>query len=415
MSSTHKSLLDPEIVRSPYAYYDELRRDTPIAYFPEIKGYFVTSYDLVKLIVRDPRFQKAPLLPGTADGRKFAIPNKAAQAVLLADTEIGLPVHTISESDGKRQTQVRRIVDPYLNTKASQAKEAVIRSCATDLLDDLGNAEGCDVVSEFSSPYTVYVLCELLGFPRSMHKQLKAYADAALTYLVYTVSEEEAVEGAKTMVAMHQIMREMLHERQKNPRDDLLTAIATAVVDGEPLSDRHKIYMVEELIVGGNETTANAINGGLTHLAQHPELQDRLRQTPSEIPAFVEEALRLLSPIQSAHRIPSVDVELAGVKVPAGSKIYLGTAAANRDEQKFACPAGFDHTRPDASQHVSFGGGLHFCAGMHITRIEQRIAYEEWLKRYSSITLGQKVESIQFHTTFATRAPVSIQLRMKRA
>jgi cytochrome P450 len=414
LPSPVKSLLDPETIRDPYSYYVELRREKPIAFFPEINGYFATSYALVRQILRDPRFQKSPL-KGASDGRKFAVPHKAAQDILLRDAEIGLPLHSISESDGKRQIQIRRIVDPFLNTKASLAKESFIQSCVSGLLDELEKSDSCDVVAEFSSPFTIYVMCDLIGFPRSMHKEVKAYADAALTYLVYTVSEEEAVAGAKTMVAMHNIVREMIRERRSNPQDDLLTALATATVDGVPLTERQMCYMIEELVVGGNETTANAINGGLTHLAQYPELQDTLRRNPEQIPAFVEEALRLLSPIQSAHRVASEDIELEGVTIPAGAKVFLATASANRDEQKFACPAAFDHNRPDSSQHVSFGGGVHFCAGMHITRIEQRVAYHEWLKRFSSIELAQPAESIQFHTTFATRAPVSVQLRMKRA
>src|ERR1700733_6831131 len=111
MSSQVKSLLDPDVVRYPYPYYEELRRDRPIAFLPEINAYFASSYELVKQILRDSRFHKGAQ---ENDGRKFVAPNKAAQDVLLRDADIGLPVHCISESSGTRQVQIRRIVEPFL-------------------------------------------------------------------------------------------------------------------------------------------------------------------------------------------------------------------------------------------------------------------------------------------------------------
>lgn len=412
MSSQVKSLLDPDVVQYPYPYYEELRRDRPIAFLPEINAYFASSYDLIKQILRDSRFQKgAP----ENDGRKFVAPNGTAQEILLRDADIGLPVHCISESSGARQVQIRRIIEPFLGRRGAAAMEPFVQSCADVLLDEIEKSDTCEIVSEFSAPYTVYVICDLIGFPRSMHKEVKAYADAALTYLVYVVSEEQAVAGARIMVEMHGVVREMIRDRRKNPENDILSALAVATLDGRPLTEKQMCYMVEELVVGGQETTANAINGGLTYLAQNPELQQLLRQHPEQTPSFVEEALRMLPPIQSAHRIAMEDVEVGGMLIKAGTKIFLGTASANRDDRKFACPATFDHNRSELSQHVAFGGGEHFCAGAYLTRIEQRVAYNEWLKRFSSISLAQPAESIKFHNTFATRAPVSVQLGMKRA
>ena len=202
---------------------------------------------------------------------------------------------------------------------------------------------------------------------------------------------------------------------RSNPQDDLLSALAVAQVNGQPLTERQMCYIVEELVVGGHETTANAINSGLTQLAQHPELQATLRANPDQLPSFVEEVLRAVPPIQAAHRIAAEDLELGGVFIKKGSKVFLGTASANRDEHKFASPATFDHNRSELAQHVAFGGGAHFCAGAYLSRAEQRIAYSEWLKRFSSIELAQPVESIKFHASFATRSPVAVHLRLNRA
>jgi cytochrome P450 len=407
-----KSLLDPDVVQCPYPYYEELRRERPIAFLPELNAHFASSYEMVKQILRDKRFLKgAP----ENDGRKFVAPNKAAQEILLADPEIGLPVHCISQSNGDEHAQFRKLVEPFLGRKAAMVREPEMQSCADVLLDEIEKSDACEIVGSFSAPYTLYVMSDVIGLPRSMYNEAKAYAAAALTYLVYVVSEEKAVAGAKTMVAMHGVVRELLRERRKNPRDDLLSALAVATVNGQPLTERQMCYIVEELVVGGHETTANAINSGLTQLAQDPELQATLRAHPEQLPSFVEEVLRAVPPIQAAHRIAAEDLELGGVVIKKGGKVFLGTASANRDENKFACPASFDHNRTELAQHVAFGGGAHFCAGAYLSRAEQRIAYNEWLKRFSSIELAQPAESIKFHASFATRSPVEVHLRLKRA
>ena len=412
MSLPAKSLLDPEVVQCPYPYYEELRRERPIAFLPELNGYFASSYEMVRQILRDKRFLKGA---AENDGRKFVTPHKAAQEVLLADAEIGFPIHCISQSNGDEHSQFRKIVEPFMGRKAAMTREPAIQACVDAVLGEIEKTDTCEIVADFSAPYTLYVMSDVIGLPRSMYNEAKAYAAAALTYLVYVVSEEEAVAGAKTMVAMHGVVRELIRERRKNPQDDVLSALAVATVNGQPLTERQMCYIVEELVVGGHETTANAINSGLTHLAQHPELQDTLRAHPEQLPSFVEEVLRALPPIQAAHRLASEDIELGGVVIKKGTKVFLGTASANRDESRFACPASFDHNRTELDKHVAFGGGQHFCAGAYLSRAEQRIAYNEWLKRFSSIELAQPAESIKFHASFATRSPVEVHLRMKRA
>jgi cytochrome P450 len=412
MSPSAKSLLDPEVVQCPYPYYEELRAEQPIGFRPELNAYFASSYEMVKQILRDKRFLKgAP----ENDGRKFVAPHKAAQEILLADPQIGLPIHCISQSNGEEHSQFRKIVEPFLGRKAAMTREPALQACVDMLLDEVEKSDTCEIVGNFSAPYTLYVISDVIGLPRSLYNEAKAYAAAALTYLVYVVSEEQAVAGAKTMVAMHGVVRELIRERRKNPQDDLLSALAVATVNGQPLTEKQMCYIVEELVVGGHETTANAINSGLTHLAQHPELQDTLRANPDQLPAFVEEVLRAVPPIQAAHRIASEDIELAGVLIKKGTKVFLGTASANRDAGKFTSPAAFDHNRTELAQHVAFGGGAHFCAGAYLSRAEQRIAYHEWLKRFSAIELAQPAESIKYHASFATRSPVEIHLRMKRA
>ena len=412
MSKSAKSLFDPEVIKCPYPTYEEMRRERPVAYMPELKAYFVSRYDLVKSILIDRRFEKGS---AEKDGRKFVVPSDAAKKILLEDAEIGLPIHLLAESSGKIHMAYRQLADPFVNRKGAAAIQQIIESYASRLLDTIEKAGECDVVSEFSSPYAVSIISDLIGFPESLRPTIKAYADAALTYLTYVVPEEQAVAGAKMMVKMHALVRQMAAERRREPKEDILTSLATSTIEGRPLSEKELCYIVEELVVGGNETTANAINNGLLFLAQHPELQAKLRAQPDQVASFVEKILRLHPPINSAHRFTMEDVEIEGVKIPKGTKLYLGTASANRDEAKFACPADFDPQRKGLMQMVTFGGGEHFCLGANLTKIEQNVAYTGWLTRFSSIELAQPVDSVEYHNTFASRAPISVKVRVRSA
>jgi cytochrome P450 len=409
MATQTQSLLDTEVRQCPYPFYEALRKERPITFMPELDAYFVSNYQLVRQVIVDARFHK-----GSEDGRKYIEPNKAAQKVLLRD-ELGLPLQCLSQSSGARQVAFKKIVEPFLGRNAAKEIEPYALSCATELLDQIERSETCELVEQFSTPFTVWIICELIGFPRSMYQAVRKYAHAALTYVAYVVSEEEAIAGAETLIDMHRIVLDMVRERRQRPRNDMLTALGTATIQGKPLTDSEIVYTLEEVVVGGNETTSNAINGAILHLAQDPALQSTLRSNADKLPLFVEEVLRLLSPIQATHRLALEDVEIGGVMIPKGSKVYLSTASANRDDARFECPNNFDMERQDVRQHMTFGGGQHFCIGAHLTRVEQRVAYGEWLKRFSSIELAQPLESIKYHVTFATRAPVELYFRNRRA
>jgi len=145
--------------------------------------------------------------------------SKAAQEVLLRDEEIGLPIHCLSESGGARQSQFRRIVDPFLGRLGAAALEPHVKSCADLLLDQIEGTDTCEFVSQFSTPYTIYVICHMIGMPRSMLGEMKAYADAALAYRAFVLPDDKAVEAAETLVAMHGVIREMIRESSQGSEE----------------------------------------------------------------------------------------------------------------------------------------------------------------------------------------------------
>jgi cytochrome P450 len=407
-----KSLLDPDVIQCPFPFYEELRKERPVTFMPELEAYFVSNHALAKEVLTDSvRFPKNPVIK---DGKKFVPTSRVAREILVRDEEMGLPVHCISESDGERHTQFRKMAEPYFGNRASLAQEPFFQTSADELIDALESAETCEFTSQFSTPYTIYAVCNIIGAPRTLYNDMRTYADAAMAYRAYVLSDEEGAAVANAMVAGHGLTREMLRDRRRNPKSDLLTSVTQAVIDDKPLTEREQVYLIEEVLIGGYETTANSLNGAMLHLAAHPDLQETIRKDPKQTRAFLEEVFRMLPSIQSGHRIANADVELGGVLIKANSKIYVATGAADRDEAQFKCPASFDHHRDDLNRHIAFGGGKHFCLGAIITRVQQRIALNTWLRRFSSIELTKSLESIQYRNSWVSRAPFEVPLRIRR-
>ncbi|MDA0366705.1 MAG: cytochrome P450, partial [Chloroflexi bacterium] len=210
---------------------------------------------------------------------------------------------------------------------------------------------------------------------------------------------------------------EQIYDRRANPREDLITRLVQAEIDGRQLDDGELVSFLILILVAGNETTTNLINHSVRALATYPEEQTRLRADRSHMGAFIEEALRWESPIQGFYRRANRDVEVEGVPVKAGDALLVLFGAANRDPRKFECPADFQGDRFDAEQlnsraHLAFGAGIHYCLGANLARIEAAIAVNGILDRFAEITPATDPE--WFDTPFF-RGPQSYVVNVKYA
>jgi cytochrome P450 len=405
------TLLDPEIQKCPFPLYERLRAEKPVSFMPELGGYYIATYELVQQVVTDfKRFAKKSL---ENDGRRYVEPSKRAQQILI-ENDGGLPLNSISMSNGAEHVAYRAVVNPYFRPSNIKKLEGHITTMAKELIDRLAPLGECEVVEAFSMPLPIYVICDVLGVPKAMFRTFKKWSDGVLTYVATIVSEEAAVEGAKSMVELHRYALEQVQERRAKPRDDLLTVLAQARLAGDrPLTDREIHSFVEELLVAGNETTTNSIAAGLLYLSQNPQLQAALQADMSRIPRFVEEMLRVSAPLQLNLRFALMDVEIGGVAIPAGSKVFVGLASANRDNCQFARADDVQLSRLNASTHLSFGAGEHHCLGSELARLEMQVAFREWLTRFSVSELAQDPDSIQYPSSFAVRGPLALRLRYR--
>jgi len=248
-----------------------------------------------------------------------------------------------------------------------------------------------DLAMDFAVPLPMMVITEMLGIPAEDLPRCKRWSDEILklSYSLFRGPDEaRAVAEYRAATAeMKAYLPELLAQRRASPRDDLLTRLVEAEVDGERLTEEEILGFFQLLLVGGQETTANLINNAILCLVENPDQYARLRSDPDLVPSAIEEVLRYRSPLQWVMRTPSRTVEMHGQAIPAGKLVLAVIGSANRDPRQFADANRFDIAR-DPNPHVAFGHGLHFCLGAPLARMEARIALVDLLERLKGLELA---------------------------
>lgn len=413
MTQSAGSLLDPSVQQCPFPFFRQLREEKPVTYLPDLGAYFVANYELAKKILNDAnRFHAGP---PNSDGRIYTVPDPAATQVLL-DSGFGTPLNSLTSSDGATHDAYRGIVEAEFRVSGIRKLERYVAQITQDLIDEFAARGECEAVAEFCVPLPVFIIADMLGVPKSDYKTIKKWSDGFTSYTAVLVTEMDAVAGAEAIVEMNRYMLDQVRIRRQEPRDDLLTTIANGTDrEGRPLSDAETLSMIQQILVAGNETTTNSMSASLLYLAENPQVQESLRAHPELIPRFVEEMLRLSTPLQGAMRFAIEDVEIEGVSIPAGSPIFVSLASANRDECKFEDAEAANTGRRNAGAHLTFGSGSHHCLGAELARLEMREAIRLWLERFSHFELNQEQESIEYPKSFALRGPLAVKLRFRSA
>jgi cytochrome P450 len=248
-----------------------------------------------------------------------------------------------------------------------------------------------EFIGGFAGPFTLLIIADLLGVPledrpeflERLHRRPAAGGIGSTGDDHLAHSPLEFLYGRFT---------EYIEDRRRAPRDDVLTGLATATFpDGSTPEVIDAVRVAANLFSAGQETTVRLLGAGLKILAEQPDLQALLRREPHRIPNFVEETLRLESPVKGDFRLSRVPATVGGVDLPAGTTVMVVNGAANRDPRKFAEPGAFDLDRGNARHHLSFGRGIHTCPGAPLARAEGRVAIERLLQRTTAIRLSERV------------------------
>ena len=384
------NLLDHDLFadHEPWELFDLLLRDAPVYRHPEPDGdgfWVVTRFDDVLAVVRDPK--------------TFSSEVGGAATIETLPDDVLEARRNFLEFDPPKHGRYRRLISTSFTPGAVARYEEWLRGLIADLLDRLADGETFDLVDELAAPIPIRVLARLLGLPEEQLPRLIELGDRLLVDTDPEIVGDAAYHGERPedrykpfgspwADELCALGRDHYAERRAQPRDDVLTRIATAELDGCPLSARDLDNTFALLIVAGNETTRQALALGTLALAQNPDEFARLRDDRELVPSAVEEMLRYSSPVWFFRRTATVDTQLRGVDIAAGDRITVWFAAANRDPEHYPDPHRFDVTR-NPSDTLTFGrGGPHHCLGVHLARLELRVYLEELVQRVSSVELA---------------------------
>jgi cytochrome P450 len=357
--------------RVPHVGFDALRRhggiawhdeppvagtmgDNPLLQFVDSPGFWaVTSHALVNEVDRDQeRFSSA--LGGTF------MPS-------LAEGSLAMFRQMMLNMDHPEHTRLRRILQPVFTPRSIERLRDSIEGNAREILTDLADDDEFDLVTAVSAEMPLRVLADLFGMPREDRHLIFQWSNALLG-ADNPSAAQHAQDSMTALAGMMAYGQAMADERRADPRDDIVSRIVTAVIDGDRLSDTEFQMFWLLLVVAGNETTRNAVSGAVVALHEQG-LWSWLAARPEHLPSAVEELLRHVSPVQQFRRTATCDTVLGDQDVRAGDKVVIWFGAANHDPTVFADPHRLDLTR-DPNLHVAFGTGPHFCLGAHLARLE---------------------------------------------
>jgi cytochrome P450 len=367
--------LDPAVRRDPYALYARGRDEAPAflhAGLP-LRVISLFRYDDVQATLRD-------------DARFSNAPQAALRAQLPAELDVIPPSMLVT--DGAEHTRLRGLVNKAFTPRIVSRLEGRMHALARELVDAAVAKGEADLVQALTYPLPVTVIAEIIGIPAEDRAQFKAWSDRAVASLGLAFFGGFDEARIRAQIALRGEMRDYLiplaERRKREPREDLMTGLVQAEVDGSRLSHDEMLQMLILLLVAGNETTTTLIQNIVLELLAHPEWEQRARADLSLAPAVIEETLRHSSPVQFAPRRATSELTLHGVAIQPNDMLLCWIGSANRDAKVFDDPERFDPLR-EKSPHIAFGFGPHYCLGANLARLEARVALEALLAQTSRI------------------------------
>ncbi len=371
------SLLDPQVIDTPYEFYRRLRERAPVWEIPDTGIFTVSTFELLAEAasrVEDFSSNVSCLLFRSEAGLPCRLPlgDFGGQALATADP----PVHALHRSTVFPELVAKRmaLLEPEI--------EAVAQRCITEALD----AGSTDFMTTVGNVIPITMISRLIGFHDSDVAQLLAAAFDSTAMLSSTLSHDELVTLLGRSGEIQEWVARQLSGALRDPQDDLLGAVARGV-DGGVFSEFEAVITLHTLLSAGGESTTSLLGNAVRLLAEHQDLQADLRQNPDGIVGFIEEALRLEPPFRYHLRTASHDTTIGGVDVPEGATVLLLWGAANRDQHMFEHPDEIDLDRKVPRRHVAFGRGIHHCVGAPLARVEARTVLSTLLARTSRILL----------------------------
>jgi len=367
-------LVDPAFYAGdPFPLFAQLRAEAPVAWNDDLGFWALSTHPEVLAVSKDP----ATYCSG--------------KGILLIDIERVLPETpgALLYYDPPDHGRYRKLVQPAFAPSRIRALEEPIRDRARTLIDQIVVGQVVDIVDVLAVPFPLLVIADLLGVPGEDWEAMRCWTDALIA-----LASEASDENIEIATEMATYFLDVIAQRREDPRDDLVSTLATVTVDGEQLDDAELMMFCGQLLVAGNETTRNLVSAGIVALAENPQQWARLVADRSLLPSAIEELLRWTTPVISFLRTATCDTELRGQSIAAGDPLLLLYASANRDETTFGPTAGVLDVGREHNAQLAFGFGEHYCIGAALARLEGRIVFEELLDRFATLESAAPAERL---------------------
>jgi cytochrome P450 len=411
--------LDPfshEFQQDPFPYFAAMREASPAWHLPGTDLHFITRFDLVSAILKD---------TATFSSAYGATANEPPKAHLVEQLEAikskgWVRPPTMLTVDPPDHTRYRGTVSKAFNARAIAALRPAIEVIVDDAIARFIDGGTVNFKTVFSTPVPVRVIAKALNLAPGHDDDIKRWSDDTTAGIGSRLSDDRALEAARGTLELQHFMHAELTDRQRAPRDDVISALVTAELplpDGDGtrrLTMEELMGILQQLIGAGNETTTKLFSQMLRNLADNHDEGWKLKADVARAPAVVEEALRLASPTQGLFRVVTRDVELEGTPIPRGDRVLVMFAAANRDPAQFPDPDRFDPDRPNVRNHVAFGAGVHFCIGAPLSRLESVVALEKLTRVWEDFRLTEE-NTFEFEPSFLLRGLKDLFVEFTRA
>ena len=392
---------DPDFYNNPYPYYEQLRKECPLFFWKEHELWTVCRHDDVTALFRDRRL-----------GRKINPENVPPCRRPKPESAVTKPFFDIDRlsmlaQEPPTHTRLRGLVQKAFMAREVEQLRPRIEQLGHELIDRMFDAGSCDLLKTFATPLPVIVIAEMLGVPVDMANDLLGWSHAMIK--MYEMerterAEKEAVDASREFVAY---LRSLVADRRKNSRDDLISRLVEVEEAGEKLTEDELIANCILLLNAGHEATVNLIGNGMLALLRHRDQTDRWRADSTLTDTAVEELLRYDTPLHQFNRWVLQPFEFRGQKFEVGQEIAMLLGSANRDGDVFESPDKLDLARTK-NPHVSLGGGIHYCLGAPLARLELGIAFNVLLQRLPNMEL---IDEPKFCNSFHFHGLESLNVR----
>ncbi len=377
-----------ELVENPYPYFDWLREQCPVHQESQYGVYMVTGYAEACSVYTDPdTFSSCNSVTGPFPGFPVPLAGDDVSDLIEAHRE-ELPFSDqITTMDPPKHRDHRHLLMRQLTPKRLKENEEFIWRVADRQIDEVGDRGECELVGDFASPFTLLVVADLLGVPEEEHDEYRAALARRAHHAVG--STKDSMRG-NPLSWLYDRFSRYIEDRRREPRDDVLTALATTTFpDGSVPEVIDVVRVAANVFAAGQETTVRLLGTAFQLIGERPELQQLLRDRPELIGDFVEEVLRIESPVKGDFRLARRTTTVGGVDIPAGATVMVLNGAANRDPRHFDDPGDLDVERGNAREQLAFGRGVHSCPGGPLARLEGRVSVERFLDRTNDIRISE--------------------------